>query len=225
VFDADQTILTWTIEGAVFRDQTTANVLVAPDGQTFVVLIDSADNPPEPTASFGEQRLRREIRLYSATGDLLEDFGPAAYGCDQFAAPYAPTGRRLLVTRPDGDSLVLNLDTGSRHRLPSGLLDPGMPPAIDLTATGEVWTVDWLPGPARSGVWTEATGFRVVAPAGFMGLSPGGNYVLIGESRGMAAIANADGSAVWPLSLNAAVGWAGNAWHPRRHAWGLHCGI
>ena len=226
VFETKQTLLTWNIGGTVFKDQTTVSTLVAPDGHTFVILIDSADNPPEPTtASFYEPRFRREVRLYSAAGELLEDFGPGVYGCNQFAATYAPNGRHLLVTRPDGDSLVLNLDTGRRHRLPSGLLDPGMPPAIDLTATGEVWTVDWRPGPGRWGVWTEAAGFREVAPAGFMSLLPGGKYALIGESRGMAAIANADGSAVWPLSLNAAVGWAGNAWHPRRHAWGLDCGV
>jgi hypothetical protein len=225
VFNTDPAVVPWrTTDGAVETLDRDVEVVAAPDGRTFVILADAAEQPPEAVLDpyTGPVAIRREARLFSSAGELLEDFGPAVYRTNEVAVLFAQSGRRLLIARPDGDSLVLDLDTGRRQHPPSRVLHRGVPPAWDLAPDGTLWATDPSHEQARAGVWADGDGFREVAPGAFMSLSPSGKYAMIGQASGTVTIATTDGGADWSLPPSTAVGWAGDSQYGRRVLFGQY---
>jgi hypothetical protein len=241
LLEQDRVVIEWTSAAGGSGAQAGASglppydvtlvVRTAPDGRSFVAMVSSADNPPPPANPYYYGRtIRRGLRLYSATGELLVDFGSAVYGCNSTAALYGPTGRQLLIARSGGQSLLLDLDTGRRQQVPPSLFFTGYPPPSDISADGTLWSFDLSGEQARSGLWTETAGLREVEPPEFMSLSPSGRYALTGHWQRpaaviAAAVVAADGSARWPLPASAALGWSGQVGVGPRHLFGLSCGI
>lgn len=205
----------------------TIRALGSPNRRSFVVLLPSADNPPADSQPYYGRTIRLEARLYSATGELLRDFGPAVHGCNSTGLQYSANGRYLLVARPDRDSLLVDLDSLREESFPSGLLSPGLPPGADVTAVGTLWTPgDSRPEGQPSGAWVPGRGFQEVEPPRFRGLSPSGRYALTGMRGGQqGAVATADVGTVWPLPPHGAVGWSNDPGRLGRLLLGLACGI